>query len=44
MGRPGRISETRKLSIPNRPYFVVYVVAGDVVEITQVIHARRKWP
>lgn len=43
MGRPGRVSGTRELVV-HRNYILIYDVAGDVVRILRVLHARRQWP
>jgi toxin ParE1/3/4 len=44
MGRPGRVSGTRELVVPNTHYIIPYRVRGDWVEILRVFHAARKWP
>jgi len=43
-GRPGRISGTRELVIPNTPYIIPYRVSRKRLEIIRVYDARRKWP
>ena len=42
-GRPGRWPGTRELVVPRTPSIVPYRVAGEVIEILRVFHARR-WP
>jgi toxin ParE1/3/4 len=43
LGRAGRIEGTRELVVhPN--YIVIYRVHVDGIEITNVIHARRRYP
>jgi toxin ParE1/3/4 len=44
LGRPGRLSGTRELSISRTPFFVVYRVQRRRVEVLAVIHGRRQWP
>jgi toxin ParE1/3/4 len=44
LGRPGRVTGTRELVIPNTPYLIAYRVRGDRVEIIGVFHGRQKWP
>jgi toxin ParE1/3/4 len=44
MGRPGRVSGTRELVVPDTPYIVPYRVRANALEILQVFHAARKWP
>jgi toxin ParE1/3/4 len=44
LGRPGRITGTRELVVPDTPYIVPYRVRGDEVEILAVFHGARRWP
>jgi toxin ParE1/3/4 len=44
MGRPGRVSGTRELVVPDAPYIVPYRVRGQTVHILRVFHTSRKWP
>jgi len=44
MGRPGKISGTREFSVPHTPYFLVYFVKQNGVEIVRVMHSSRQWP
>jgi toxin ParE1/3/4 len=44
VGHPGEINGTRELVIPRLPYFVVYRVKGDSVQILRVMHGKQKWP
>lgn len=41
LGRPGRYSKTRELSIPSLPYMIVYEVAQEAVIILAVFHTSR---
>jgi addiction module RelE/StbE family toxin len=43
-GRPGQISGTRELVIPDLPYVVIYRVTALQVEILRVFHTARDWP
>jgi toxin ParE1/3/4 len=44
IGRPGRVSETRELVVPDTPYIVPYAVIGSEIVILAVIHTARRWP
>ena len=44
LGRPGRVSGTRELTIPGTSYIVPYRVRHDTIEILRVFHAARRWP
>lgn len=43
-GRPGRMLHTRELVLSGLPWFIVYRVMNDRVEILRVIHGARDWP
>ena len=43
-GRPGRVSGTRELVIPEFPYILPYRVRGGVVEILRFFHTSQKPP
>jgi plasmid stabilization system protein ParE len=43
-GRPGFIEGTRELLVPNLPYFIVFLVHNEQVEILRLMHFSRKWP
>jgi toxin ParE1/3/4 len=44
MGPPGEVPGTREMGIPKLPYFVVYRLKGDTVQILRVLHDKQKWP
>ena len=44
LGRPGRVSGTRELVVPNTAYIVPYRVRGERLELVAVFHGRQKWP
>ena len=44
MGRRGEVAGTRELPISGLPYFLVYRLKGDAVQILRVLHGRQKWP
>lgn len=44
MGRTARVPETRELIVSGTPYFVVYRLRGDAVQILRVLHGKQKWP
>jgi toxin ParE1/3/4 len=43
-GRPGFVEGTRELLVPNLPYFFVFWVQKNHVEILRLMHFSRKWP
>jgi toxin ParE1/3/4 len=44
MGRVGRVEGTRELVIVNTPYFVIYGLKENTVEILRVLHTSRRYP
>ncbi|MGF9692288.1 type II toxin-antitoxin system RelE/ParE family toxin [Rhizobium sp. 0TCS1.26] len=44
LGRPGQISGTRELVLPEHSYIVAYRVDDGQVEVLFVQHAARLWP
>jgi toxin ParE1/3/4 len=44
MGHRGEVSGTRELVISNLPYFVVYRLGDNAVQILRVLHDKQKWP
>ena len=44
MGRPGRVSGTRELVIPQTPYIVPYRLQHRAIQILRVYHGARRWP
>jgi toxin ParE1/3/4 len=44
LGRPGRVTGTRELVVPDTPYIVPYRVRGEEVEVLAVFHGARRWP
>lgn len=44
MGKVGRVEGTRELAIINTPYFVIYGLKEDTVEILRVLHTSRRYP
>lgn len=44
LGRPGRRTGTRELSVAQYPYLIIYRIAGGDVEIARVLHHRMQWP
>jgi toxin ParE1/3/4 len=43
-GRPGKKQGTRELVLTSLPYLVIYVVTGEVIHITRILHGAQKWP
>lgn len=44
MGRPGRVSGTRELALPDLPFMIPYRVRQRTVEILRVFHTSRRLP
>jgi toxin ParE1/3/4 len=44
IGRVGKQAGTRELVVTGTPYFVVYRISGEDVQILRVLHGRQKWP
>ena len=44
MGRPGRVSGTRELVIPQTPYIVPYRIKAGTIQILRVYYGARCWP
>lgn len=44
MGRPGRITGTRELVVPDTPYVIPYRIRRQSLELIAVFHGRQKWP
>jgi addiction module RelE/StbE family toxin len=44
MGRPGRRSGTRELSVARTRYIVAYRIRNDTIEVLAVLHERQRWP
>ena len=43
-GRIGRKAGTRELVLAGTPYFAVYRVREDVIEVNRILHGAQKWP
>ncbi len=44
LGRPGRVSGTHELIIPNTPFIAVYEIEEPYLNILAIIHTSRRWP
>jgi toxin ParE1/3/4 len=44
LGKVGRVEQTRELMIAHTPYFLVYRVKGNTVEILRVLHGSKRYP
>jgi toxin ParE1/3/4 len=44
LGRPGRVSGTRELIVPDTPYVIPYRVRGGSLEVIAVFPGRQQWP
>ena len=43
-GRPGRVANTKESLVPKLPYFLVYRVKKDQLQILRVLHTSRRYP
>jgi len=43
-GRPGLVEGTKELLVPSLPYFFVFWIQQEQVEILRLMHFSRKWP
>ena len=43
-GRPGLVEGTREILVPKLPYFFVFWIQQERVEILRLMHFSRKWP
>ena len=44
MGKEGRRPGTRELVLATTPYIMVYILAGNEIQIVAVIHSAMRWP
>ncbi|MGH8504135.1 MAG: type II toxin-antitoxin system RelE/ParE family toxin [Gammaproteobacteria bacterium] len=44
LGRRGRVPKTREWVVSHTPYFLVYSVSGDVLQVLRVVHGKQHWP
>jgi toxin ParE1/3/4 len=44
LGREGRVTGTRELSIPGSSYVLVYRLDGDTIWVLRLIHTAQAWP
>jgi toxin ParE1/3/4 len=43
-GRPGRVTGTRELVVPETPYVAAYMIKNEEVWIAAVLHGKQLWP
>jgi toxin ParE1/3/4 len=44
LGRKGRKSGTRELSVSDMPFIIIYRTGNEAVEILRILHGSQKWP
>lgn len=44
IGLRGRVSDTRELKVQNYPYFIVYRVNEEFIEVLLILHTSKKYP
>ncbi|MCX7119832.1 MAG: type II toxin-antitoxin system RelE/ParE family toxin [Legionellales bacterium] len=44
IGRPGRISGTRELTINKTPFIAAYFVTKNSIVILRILHGAQRWP
>ncbi|WP_208348967.1 type II toxin-antitoxin system RelE/ParE family toxin [Pseudaestuariivita rosea] len=45
MGRPGRLENTRELTVTGMPYIVIYEIQSPTdLTVQSVVHTARQWP
>lgn len=43
-GRPGRIAGTHEKLVRSLPYFIIYAMSGNEVDVLELIHTARQYP
>jgi addiction module RelE/StbE family toxin len=44
LGRPGRVQGTRELPLSPLPFFIVYRIRQEIIEIANILHGAQRWP
>ena len=44
LGKQGRVAETREFFVTGTPYFIIYRVKQNVLQILSILHTSRKYP
>jgi toxin ParE1/3/4 len=44
LGRPGRVVETRELSVSRTRFIIAYRVRNEEVEVAALLHSSQQWP
>ncbi|MEO1151004.1 MAG: type II toxin-antitoxin system RelE/ParE family toxin [Pseudomonadota bacterium] len=45
LGRPGRVEDTRELSVTRYPFVIVYTLPDDYhIDIERILHTSRQYP
>lgn len=45
LGKPGRVQETRELTVPRTPYIIVYWLPDEYhIDVLHILHDRQQWP
>ena len=43
-GRPGRVEDTRELTLAPLPFIIIYRVVPEAVEVVRILHGAQRWP
>jgi len=44
LGRPGRVTGTRELVVPDTSYVICHKLRRDRLDVVAVFHGRQQWP
>ncbi len=44
LGRAGRVKGTRELVVSRTPFIALYRIAGDEIQVMNLLHGAQQWP